>query len=80
MCKNCDGDGISSCDGYSALFVIIIVASILVVVGIGVLIWFKTRKRTSKMSEIHKSALKSKEKSQSEDAIEERLMKAEAER
>ena len=60
MCKNCDGDSISNCNGYSALFVIIIVVSILVVIGIGVLIWFKTRKAPKQ--------------SQSEDAIEEKLI------
>ncbi len=55
MCHRCSGEGISNCDSYSALFVIIIILSVLIVAGLFIFYYIRSRKSKKDISELQKS-------------------------
>lgn len=76
MCNTCSDSGVTGCDSYSAVFVVIIVVIFLLLAGLGVVIFLKMQK-TSKMDRI-KSVARSHSKEQSDDLlVHEPLMKGE---
>ena len=73
MCYRCSGEGVRNCDSYSALFVIIIILSVLIVAGLFIFYYLRSRKGKTKLSEMQKSS-SYKKKSVSSDALAERLV------
>lgn len=51
MCHTCSGSGVSGCDKYGALFIVLVLAVCLIVIGAGIMYFIKTQK-TSKLEEI----------------------------
>jgi hypothetical protein len=50
MCHTCSGEGVSNCDSYSALFIILIIVAVLLVAGGFVFYYIRSRKGQTKLS------------------------------